>query len=96
VYQQVENYFLSPRLTKRTMALHPAAAFAAALIGGALGGVLMAFLALPAAGVIQASLSEYGKRYEVVETALTEDVVLGERPPRDRRRPFRRGRPPPA
>jgi len=75
VYQQVENYVLSPRLTKKTMALHPAAAFAAALIGGALGGVLMAFLALPAAGVIQASVATYGKHYVVVDTALTEDVV---------------------
>ena len=31
VYQQLENYFLSPRLTAKTMSLHPAVAFAAAL-----------------------------------------------------------------
>ena len=91
VYQQVENYFLSPHLTRRTMSLHPAAAFAAALIGGALGGVVMAFLALPAAGVIQASMSEYGKRYEVVDTALTEDVAPHEPKPKAGRRRFRRG-----
>ena len=52
VYQQIENYFLSPRLTARTMSLPAPVAFAAALIGGALGGILFAFLALPAAGVI--------------------------------------------
>src|SRR5512132_2113149 len=40
VYQQIENYFLSPRLTAKTMDLHPAVAFAAALIGGAIGGLL--------------------------------------------------------
>lgn len=74
VYQQVENYFLSPRLTARTMALHPATAFAAALIGGALGGLLTAFLALPVAGVIQAAASEFGKRYEVIEDELVEDA----------------------
>ncbi len=89
VYQQVENYFLSPHLTRRTMSLHPAAAFAAALIGGALGGVVMAFLALPAAGVIQASMSEYGKRYEVVDTALTEDVAPHEPKPKSGRRRIR-------
>ncbi len=50
IYQQIENYVLSPRLTARTMALHPAVAFAAALIGGAIGGILTAFLALPVAG----------------------------------------------
>ncbi|MEA2581868.1 MAG: hypothetical protein QOE83_2760 [Actinomycetota bacterium] len=75
IYQQVENYFLSPRLTARTMNLHPAIAFAAAFIGGALGGVLAAFLALPAAGVIQAAVQEYGgRRYAVVENELTSDV----------------------
>jgi predicted PurR-regulated permease PerM len=75
IYQQVENYFLSPRLTARTMNLHPAIAFAAAFIGGALGGVLAAFLALPAAGVIQAAVQEYGgRRYAVVESELTSDV----------------------
>jgi predicted PurR-regulated permease PerM len=66
VYQQLENYILSPRLTARTMSLHPAIAFAAALIGGAIGGLLAAFLALPVAGVIQAAIIEYSKPYEVV------------------------------
>jgi predicted PurR-regulated permease PerM len=71
VYQQIENYFLSPRLTARTMSLHPAIAFAAALIGGALGGLLMAFLALPAAGVAQAAVKAWGRRYDVVTDQLT-------------------------
>jgi len=67
VYQQIENYLLSPRLTARTMDLSAPIALAAALIGGALGGILFAFLALPAAGVIQASIRAYGRYYEVVE-----------------------------
>lgn len=89
VYQQIENYFLSPRLTAKTMALHPALAFAAALIGGALGGVLTAFLALPVAGVIQAVVVEFGKHYEVVSSELTSDAppIKEERPgPLDRLR----------
>ena len=71
VYQQIENYILSPRITAKTMSLHPAVAFAAALIGGALGGLFMAFLALPVAGVIQASVKEWSKSYEVVRDDLT-------------------------
>jgi predicted PurR-regulated permease PerM len=67
VYQQIENYILSPRITARTMSLHPAVAFAAALIGGALGGIFAAFLALPVAGVIQAAVKEWSKSYEVVD-----------------------------
>ena len=71
IYQQVENFYLSPRITGKTMSLHPAVAFGAALIGGALGGLLFAFLALPAAGVIQSMVKLWGRRYDVVETDLT-------------------------
>src|SRR5215467_8088751 len=71
VYQQIENYFLSPRLTARTMSLPAPIAFAAALIGGALGGILFAFLALPAAGVILAAFRTYGQYYEVVDDDST-------------------------
>jgi predicted PurR-regulated permease PerM len=76
VYQQIENYVLSPRLTAKTMSLHPAVAFAAVLIGGALGGVLFAFLSLPVAGVVQAAMKEYSKSYEVVD-----DERIGEPEP---------------
>lgn len=79
IYQQIENYFLSPRLTARTMSLHPAVAFAAALIGGAIGGLLAAFLALPVAAVIQAAVQEFGKSYTVVQSGLTSDAP----PPRE-------------
>ena len=71
VYQQIENYFLAPRITARTMQLHPAVAFGAALAGGAISGLIGAFMALPAAAVIQATVSTYLKRHEVVETELT-------------------------
>lgn len=67
LYQQIENYLLSPRLTERTMNLSAPVALAAALIGGYLGGILFAFLALPVAGVIQAAFRAYGRYYEVVE-----------------------------
>src|SRR5437762_687901 len=97
VYQQIENYILSPRITAKTMSLHPAVAFAAALIGGALGGLFMAFLALPVAGVIQASVKEWSKSYEVMDDVLTEQAQAVERQrvlDRPRRR-FRSGTSPP-
>ena len=93
VYQQIENYFLSPRLTAKTMSLHPAVAFAAALIGGAIGGLVAAFLALPVAGVIQAALTEYSHSYDVVEDTpdavevaveAVEDATEGKDPDKDR------------
>jgi predicted PurR-regulated permease PerM len=45
LYQQFENYFLGPRITAKTMQLHPAIAIGAALIGGTLAGVLGAGIA---------------------------------------------------
>ncbi|MEW6058857.1 MAG: AI-2E family transporter, partial [Actinomycetota bacterium] len=80
VYQQVENYLLSPRITARTMQLHPAIAFFAALAGAAISGVLGAFMALPAAAVIQATVSSYLTRHEVVETELTREPESDEPP----------------
>jgi predicted PurR-regulated permease PerM len=73
VYQQIENYLLAPRITARTMQLHPAVAFGAALAGGSVGGLIGAFLALPAAAVIQATVSTYLTRHEVIESDLTRE-----------------------
>lgn len=71
VYQQIENYVLSPRITGHTMDLHPAIAFGSALAGVSLFGPIGGILALPAAAVIQAFVSSYFERHDVVESALT-------------------------
>ncbi len=71
IYQQVENYLLSPRITAHTMDLHPAVAFGAALAGASIFGAVGAILALPAAAVIQAFVSSYLNRHEVIDSELT-------------------------
>jgi predicted PurR-regulated permease PerM len=71
VYQQVENYYLSPRISAKTIELNAGVAFGAAMAGGAVGGFLGAFFALPIAATIQVFLSAYGTTYEVAETSLT-------------------------
>ncbi len=79
IYQQVENYLLAPKIQGKTMQLHPAVAFGAALAGGAIGGLLWAFLALPFAATVQAAGSLWIQRHEVVETEMThveEKVVV--------------------
>ena len=72
VYQQIENYLFSPRITARTMQLHPALAFGAALAGAAVLGGVGAVLALPAAAMIQALSSEWGARHQVIKSDLTD------------------------
>jgi hypothetical protein len=54
------------------MSLHPAVAFGAVIAGGAILGPIGALLALPAAASIQAMVSSYAHRYEVVASPLTE------------------------
>ena len=71
LYQQVENYFLLPRITARTMDLHPAIAFGSAIAGGAVLGAVGAVLAIPAAAMAQAVLSNIGERHEVIDSHLT-------------------------
>ena len=71
IYQQVENYLLSPKITAHTMDLHPAVAFGSALAGASLFGPMGAILALPAAAVIQAFVSAFLDRHDVIENDLT-------------------------
>jgi predicted PurR-regulated permease PerM len=82
VYQQLENYFFAPRITARTMELHPAVAFGAALGGYSVLGAAGAILALPAAAMTQALIGEWGERHDVLEDRLTELSLPG----RQRRR----------
>lgn len=71
VYQQVENYLFSPRITARTLELHPALAFGGALAGAAVLGPIGALLALPAVAMGQALISAWGVRHDVIDDPLT-------------------------
>ncbi len=53
LYQFVENYFISPRITKSTMEIHPAVAVFSTLFGAYTIGAVGAVLALPVAATIQ-------------------------------------------
>jgi predicted PurR-regulated permease PerM len=68
-YQQLENYLIAPRITKRTMEIHPAISVGAIIVGATLLGGFGVILALPMAGIIQALISESRKSYEVVAHA---------------------------
>ena len=72
IYQQVENYLLLPRITARTMDLHPAIAFGAAIAGGAVLGPVGALLAIPAAAMVQALLGDGSPDSDVIEHSLLE------------------------
>jgi predicted PurR-regulated permease PerM len=71
VYQQIENYLLAPPIQAETLDIHPGVAFGGVIAGAAILGPIGALLALPAAATLQAFVSTYVQRHEVVESKLT-------------------------
>ena len=74
LYQQLENYWLSPKISAETMSLNGGVAFGAALAGGAIAGPMGAFTALPVAALISAVISNYSASHEVVYEPAPRDT----------------------
>lgn len=75
VYQQLENYFFSPRISAATLDIHPAIAFGSVIIGAALVGAIGAIIAIPIAAAITAIVETYGHRYELIPQLAAEDAA---------------------
>ncbi len=58
VYQQVENYFIAPRILRHTVSLSAAAVLLAGLIGGTVLGLIGALMAIPVAAGLKVVLAE--------------------------------------
>lgn len=72
-YQQVENLWLSPKISADALEMNPAVSFISVLAFGSVFGALGAFLALPVAATIQAIINTYVRRHELIESALLSD-----------------------
>jgi predicted PurR-regulated permease PerM len=68
LYQQLENYLIAPRITQRTMSIHPAVSIAAVIAGASLLGGVGAVLALPVTAIVQALVSATIHRHELVKS----------------------------
>lgn len=66
VYQQIETYFFTPRVSRRTMDVNPAVALAAVFVGAAIWGPIGAIIGIPLAAAGVAILETYRSRYELV------------------------------
>lgn len=73
VYQQLENYFIAPRVTSRTMDIHPAVSIGAVITGASLLGGVGAILALPVTAIFQALVSSALARHDLIESDLLQD-----------------------
>ncbi|GMQ98336.1 MAG: hypothetical protein BMS9Abin17_0844 [Acidimicrobiia bacterium] len=77
IYQQIENYWLSPKISAKTMSLNGAVAFGGALFGGAVAGPMGAFISLPVAALITALVSNFVPHHPVGYTFSYDDHQLG-------------------
>jgi predicted PurR-regulated permease PerM len=71
VYQQIETYVFTPRISKRTMDVNSGIALAAVFLGAAIWGVIGALIGIPMAAAAVAVLDTYGHRHELVPALAT-------------------------
>ncbi len=74
VYQQVENYFIVPRIMKNAVDLSPAAVIVSTLIGGSLAGFAGALLALPVAATIKVIANDVWMRDRLAQIDATDSA----------------------
>ncbi|MCF8526522.1 MAG: AI-2E family transporter [Candidatus Nanopelagicales bacterium] len=65
IYQQIENYVLTPRISTKTMDINSGVALASVFIGAALFGPIGAIIGIPLAAIIIAVSDAYGHRYDL-------------------------------
>ena len=66
VYQQIESYIFTPRVSRATMDVHPAIALGSVFVGVSMFGPIGALIGIPLAAMVIAIVETYGERYELV------------------------------
>ena len=79
VYQQLENYVITPRVGRQTMDVHPAVSLVAVLVGVALWGPIGAFVGIPIAAAVIAVIDTYATEHELALELQAR--TRGEKPP---------------
>jgi predicted PurR-regulated permease PerM len=66
VYQQIESYVFTPKVSKRTMDVNPAVALAAVFVGAAVWGPVGALIGIPLVAAGFAVAETFSRRYELI------------------------------
>jgi predicted PurR-regulated permease PerM len=78
VFQQIVTNVIGPRLTSKTVGIHPLEAMAAALVGYPLAGILGSFLAVPIVGLTHVLMREAYKSWKKKRAASAVNSVDSE------------------
>jgi predicted PurR-regulated permease PerM len=75
IYQQIENYIFTPRISRKTMDVHPAVALGSVIVGAALFGPVGALIGIPLAAAALSIIDTFTHRHELLpELASLEDA----------------------
>ena len=75
IYQQIENYIFTPRVSRRTMDVHPAVALGSVIAGAALFGPIGALIGIPLAAVALSIVNTFSARHALLpELAALEEA----------------------
>jgi len=74
VFQQIETYVFTPRVSRRTMDVNSGIALAAVFLGAAILGPIGALIGIPLAAAVVAVVQAYGRRYELVPELAAREV----------------------
>lgn len=77
IYQQIESYVFTPRVSQKTMDVNPAIALAAVFLGVAIWGPIGAIIGIPLVAAGASILDAYTKSYALVPEVVD---VVGEDP----------------
>lgn len=66
IYQQLENYVLTPRVSRLTMDVHPAVALGSVIAGAALFGPIGALIGIPLVAVALSMLDTFSHRHALL------------------------------
>lgn len=67
LYQQVENLTLEPRISGRSVDIHPGVAFAGVILGASLFGAVGALLAVPVVAMLLSLIDTFVARQDLVQ-----------------------------
>ncbi len=66
VYQQIESYWLTPKVSNRTMDVHPAVALGSVFVGVGLFGPIGALIGIPVAAAALTIMETFRRRHELL------------------------------
>jgi predicted PurR-regulated permease PerM len=87
LYQQIENYLISPRLSRKVLSVHPAIAFFSALCGGILAGAAGALIAVPLVATVEAVIAASVERHQLIDNELLNAAERTPKTPKTPRAP---------